>query len=99
MVGADLKRLVEQELDAYGGGEGRVTISGFRLALGPESAQPLAMSIHELATNAANYGALSVAGAWLSNGHGPRMAGWSCAGRRPAVRRCASRRARVSAPN
>jgi PAS domain S-box-containing protein len=74
MVGADLKRLVEQELAAYGGGEGRVKISGFRLALGPESAQPLAMSIHELATNAAKYGALSVPGgrlavewSWASN--------------------------------
>ena len=74
MVGADLKRLVEQELAAYGGGEGRVKISGFRLTLGPESAQPLAMSIHELATNAAKYGALSVPGgrlvvewSWASN--------------------------------
>jgi len=66
MVGADLKRLVEQELAAYGGGEGRVMISGFRLALGPESAQPLAMSIHELATNAAKYGALSVPGGRLA---------------------------------
>ena len=75
MVGADLRRLVEQELAAYGGGESRVTISGFRLALGPESAQPLAMSIHELATNAAKYGALSVPGgrlaiewSWASDG-------------------------------
>jgi PAS domain S-box-containing protein len=66
MVGADLKRLVEQELAAYSGGEGRVMISGFRLALGPESAQPLAMSIHELATNAAKYGALSVPGGRLA---------------------------------
>jgi two-component sensor histidine kinase len=75
MVGAYLRRLVEQELAAYGGGESRVTISGFRLALGPEAAQPLAMSIHELATNAAKYGALSVPGgrlaiewSWTSDG-------------------------------
>ena len=75
MVGVDLKRLVEQELAAYGGGEGRVKIAGFRLALGPESAQPLAMVLHELATNAAKYGALSVPGghvaiewSWASDG-------------------------------
>jgi PAS domain S-box-containing protein len=62
MVRVDLKRLVEQELAAYGGDEGRVKIAGFRFVLGPETAQPLAMVLHELATNAAKYGALSVAG-------------------------------------
>ena len=74
-VGADLKRLVEQELAAYGGSEGRVRISGFRLGLAPESAQPLGMALHELATNAAKYGALSVPGgrvavdwSWASDG-------------------------------
>ena len=75
MVRVDLRRLVEQELDAYGGGEGRVKIAGFRLVLGPETAQPLAMAVHELATNAAKYGALSVPGgrvavewSWASDG-------------------------------
>ena len=91
MVGADLKRLVEQELDAYGGGEGRVTISGFRLALGPESAQPLAMSIHELATNAAKYGALSVPGGrvaveWLWATGGRLVMRWTETGG-PTVRK------------
>jgi PAS domain S-box-containing protein len=62
MVRVDLKRLVEQELAAYGGGEGRVKIAGFRFVLGPETAQPLAMVLHELATNAAKHGALSAAG-------------------------------------
>jgi two-component sensor histidine kinase len=38
-----------------------VTIAGVQLALGLAAAQPLAMAIHELATNAAKYGALSVA--------------------------------------
>jgi PAS domain S-box-containing protein len=66
MAGADLTRLVEQELAAYGGGEGRAKITGFRLALGHDSAQPLAMALHELATNAAKYGALSVPGGRLA---------------------------------
>jgi PAS domain S-box-containing protein len=91
MVGADLKRLVEQELAAYGGGEGRVKISGFRLAVGPESAQPLAMSIHELATNAAKYGALSVPSGrlaieWSWAAEGRLILRWTESGG-PAVRK------------
>ena len=91
MVGADLKRLVEQELAAYGGSEGRVRISGFRLALGPESAQPLGMTLHELATNAAKYGALSVPGGrvaieWSWGSDGRFVMRWTETGG-PAVRK------------
>jgi len=91
MAGADLKRLVEQELAAYGGGEGRVKISGFPLALGPEAAQPLAMALHELATNAAKYGALSLPGGrvaveWSSASNGRLVLRWTETGG-PAVRK------------
>ena len=41
------------------GGEGRIEISGGDVAIGPRAATPLALIIHELATNAAKYGALS----------------------------------------
>jgi len=90
-VGADLKRMVEQELAAYGGGEGRVKIAGFRLALGSDSAQPLAMALHELATNAAKYGALSVPGGrvaveWSWSADGRLALRWVETGG-PAVRR------------
>ena len=38
---------------------GRVAIEGPHVALGPKTAQNFALALHELATNAAKYGALS----------------------------------------
>lgn len=57
----DLRQLITEELAAYAGRElGQVTVDGPRLQLKPTAAQALAMVAHELATNAAKYGALSV---------------------------------------
>ena len=59
--GADILRLILDELAPYHNeGQQRVTAVGPSLVLVPEQAQLLAMAIHELATNAAKYGSLSV---------------------------------------
>lgn len=60
-TGAGLEESVREELAAYEGG-GRVMVQGPSLRLLPESVQPVSMVLHELATNAAKYGALSLPG-------------------------------------
>jgi PAS domain S-box-containing protein len=60
--GADLHRLVDEEVAPYrNGGTERIHIAGSPVFLKPETAQIIAMVLHELATNAAKYGALSQA--------------------------------------
>lgn len=81
--GADLRRLVEEELLAFSLGEAaRVSIRGEDVALPPAAAQALAMALHELATNAAKYGALStptgqVMVSWTREGRGPLTIRWA----------------------
>ncbi len=59
--GADILRLVLDELAPYhSDGRQRVSAVGPSLVLAPEQAQLVAMAVHELATNAAKYGSLSV---------------------------------------
>jgi PAS domain S-box-containing protein len=59
--GADLARLVEEELAPYRTNDAeQIKASGPDVSLEPRTAQTLALALHELSTNAAKYGALSV---------------------------------------
>ena len=95
--GADLRRMVEEELRPFQLGEGScVRLEGPAVALRPQAAQSVAMALHELATNAAKYGALSrpegaVEVSWTGGGaHQPLTLVWTERGG-PRVTRPAGR--------
>ena len=59
----ELHELLEVLTAPYGSGsQRRISVSGNSVPLGPSAATPLALIFHELATNAAKYGALSQEG-------------------------------------
>ena len=60
-TGADLRTLALDELSPYcQEGDARAQVDGTNVTVKPDVAQALAVILHELATNAAKYGALSV---------------------------------------
>jgi PAS domain S-box-containing protein len=64
-AGADLRAMLDGELTPFCGGylgSPRCTLQGPPVAMPAESAQPLTMLVHELATNALMHGALSAPG-------------------------------------
>ncbi|MDB5460034.1 MAG: hypothetical protein JWO72_1775 [Caulobacteraceae bacterium] len=81
--GADLERLVERELKPYASGGGANTvIRGVQVELTGAMAQGMAIALHELATNAAKYGAFStdagrVEVKWSRTPEGELLLSWS----------------------
>jgi two-component sensor histidine kinase len=60
--GAPLSEVAGRTLQPYDGVPGRVMVAGPPVRLAPNAVVTLSLAFHELATNAAKYGALSVAG-------------------------------------
>jgi PAS domain S-box-containing protein len=56
--GAEIRKLVDEELAPYAMGD-QIAFNGSNIQLQPATAQTLAMALHELVTNSAKYGALS----------------------------------------
>jgi PAS domain S-box-containing protein len=82
-IGADLSTIATQELAPYSEKDKeRIRIVGPTILLEPDAAQAIAVTLHELATNAAKYGALSVAGGhvdlkWSHDAHGQLHMTWT----------------------
>jgi PAS domain S-box-containing protein len=74
--GASLSELIRSQLGSYmGHGAGQVSVEGPAVALKPEAAQNLGLALHELAVNAAKFGALSVPNGRVSITWGRRAGG------------------------
>ena len=63
--GAEIGRLIEEELAPYSTGD-QIALSGREVQLEPATAQTVALALHELVTNSAKYGALSTLSGRLS---------------------------------
>ena len=88
-IGAELSTIAGQELAPYSKtGETHVGIGGPEVLLEPNAAQALAVTLHELATNAAKYGSLSVPNGQIDLSWSHQTVDLICAGRKWAARPC-----------
>lgn len=79
-IGAEISAIATQELAPYSDGK-RTFIDGPQTLLAPDAAQAVAVALHELATNAAKYGALSTPDGrvrleWTHAAAGPMRLRW-----------------------
>jgi PAS domain S-box-containing protein len=90
-IGAELSTIARHELAPYSEKDATgVRIDGSQVLLEPNAAQVVAVTLHELATNAAKYGALSVPNGrisltWTHNADGRLVLHWTETGG-PAVK-------------
>jgi two-component sensor histidine kinase len=88
-TGVSLPDLVRESLAPYAvGDDGRISIEGEAVRLGPIAAVTLGVAFHELAANAAKYGALSTPSgrirvAWRATGQGRELLEWEETGGPP----------------
>ena len=73
---AGLRDLIAAELSPHGASDGALQISGPPVKLKPQAALFITLALHELSTNAAKYGALSIPGgrvavSWIITGDRP----------------------------
>jgi chemotaxis family two-component system sensor kinase Cph1 len=73
--GVSIKNLLREELDSHASGHAAIALDGMDMQLTPKSALSLSLAIHELVTNAAKYGALSVSGGRVAVGWRPATDG------------------------
>jgi len=66
--GVSIDKLLREELNPYSDGHRAVTLDGADMLLTPKSALSLSLAVHELATNAAKYGAFSTPGGHVAVG-------------------------------
>ncbi len=80
--GVSVDKLLREELNAYADGHRAFAVDGVEMVLTPKSALSLSLAIHELATNAAKYGAFTAAGghvavSWRRAGDGGVELSWT----------------------
>jgi len=88
--GVSVDGLLREELEPYGHAPGIVVLDGVDAVLTPKSALALSLALHELATNAAKFGAFSRAGGhvavqWRYSGAGELVLSWTEAGGPPVL--------------
>ena len=89
-TGGDLRQLVSSQLEMFDLGEDRIVISGPDVTLSADAVQSIGLALHELATNAVKYGALSVPTgqvtvAWHRQEDGSLAIAWSEQGGPPVA--------------